>query len=312
MNLEDLIQTYEEELIIGIASSVKGIGLAKAGAISAYFEFYISFMEANHKDFEGILNKNKKPVLSEQIIKSIIKERDTIPTGLDVRQAWRYKLTKDFISSQINTVRSINLDNIDINPLLIEALDLKEPKEILSFVLYQHVTRSVVTAWGTCVENMVKYAGSEAVARNHQLVGKNFDLKKSLDGIDFYLQIKSGPNTMNVGMVHSLNETIAKLSEENKALLGMTYGKRERISNQIMGNLKDPDNQTKVGRELWDFVSEETDYYKIVINDISDASGGIFEENFIQLINNKIDDLVKQWNIKYEGMTKLQILEYYI
>jgi len=200
------------------------------------------------------------------------------------------------------------------NPLLIEALDLKEPKDIISFVIYQSVTRSVVTAWGTCVEKMVKYAGCEKNdAQDKQLTGKNFDLKKCLGSDEHYIQVKSGPNTMNVGMVNSLNETIDKIKAKGKkAFLGMTYGKRERISNQIMGNLNDPHNQTKIGRELWGFIAEEENYYKKVIKIISDATSGILEENFIEVINGKINNLVIQWEEKFKGKQFDEILDSYI
>jgi len=195
----------------------------------------------------------------------------------------------------------------------IKRVIAREPKDILSFVLYQAITRSIVTAWGTTVEKMVKYAGCEDNDdRNTALRGKNFELKKIFRGTEYYIQVKSGPNTMNVGMVQSLNETISKLAAGKKAFLGMTYGTRERISPQIMGNLNDPNKQTKVGRELWDFVAEEQDFYKKVMSAISQATEGVLDENFIDLVNNRINDLAEEWVRKYKGLTLIQVLEKYL
>ena len=314
MNIKELNKKYEKELIFELSIGASGIGPSKAGTIVENFDSLKEFLEAEKKDFLEIINRKNKKILNDEQIKSILTVKKIIPPNLDVRQAWLFKLSYDFIHSQVSMVSSLNLDNIDINPLLVEALDLKEPKDIISFVIYQSVTRSVVTAWGTCVENMVKYVGCEGNdARDKSLTGKNFDLKKCLGSEEYYIQVKSGPNTMNVGMVYSLNETIAKIKAKGKkAFLGMTYGKRDRISPQIMGNLNDPVKQTKIGRELWDFIAEEKDYYKKVVKTISDATTGLLDHNFIELIDNKIDDLVVQWEEKFKGKQFNEILEFYI
>lgn len=313
MKIPELVEKYGKELIINISVSTEGIGPTKAAVISENFDSLSEFLEATEKDFEEIINRKKTRVLSDIQIQNLMKYKKIIDPSLDVRQAWLFKLSYDFIHSQVKMLESLNLDNIDINPLLIEALDLREPRDVLSFVLYQTVTRSVVTAWGSCVEKMVKYVGCEDNdAKDKRLKGKNFDLKKVFDGTDYYIQIKSGPNTMNVGMVQSLNETIAKLPSGKKAFLGMTYGRREKVSPQIMGNLNDPDKQTKVGRELWDFIAEEEGYFRKVVKVVSDATSGLLSDNFIELIDKRIDVLVEQWDEKFNGKEFPEIMEYYI
>jgi len=314
MKIDELKKEYEKDLINELSLEVAGIGPSKSGMVVENFDSLKEFLESGENEFKEIITRKDKRVLSDDQIKSMIEIKSKIPKNLDVREAWMFKLSKDFIHSQFAMVSSLNLDNIDINPLLIEVLDLTEPKDIISFVIYQSVTRSVVTAWGTCVEKMVKYAGCEENdSRNKKLTGKNFDLKKCLGSDEYYIQVKTGPNTMNVGMVHSLNETIAKVKARGKkAFLGMTFGKRGRISAQIMGNLEDPENQTKIGRELWDFIAEEEDYYKKVVKVISDATSGILDENFIEVINGKINDLVVQWEEKFKGKQFDEIIEFYI
>lgn len=313
MKIKELVDNYGKELIMEIAIGCRGIGPSKAGAIAEEFDSYDEFRKATEKDFREIKTRKENRILNDEQVKEVIAAKGIIPEGLGVRETWLFKLSYDFIHSQVEMLLNLDLDNIDINPLLMEALDLDEPKEILSFTVYQTVTRSVVTAWGTCVEKMVKYVGCEDNdSKIKALKGKNFDLKKCLGKDEYYVQIKSGPNTMNVGMVESLNETIAKLPAGKKAFLGMTYGTRDRISVQIMGNLKDPDTQTKVGRELWDFVAEEKGYYKKVIDVVSDSTKGILSESFIDMMHKRIDTLVQQWKKKYKGMSHKQILEHYI
>jgi hypothetical protein len=314
MKLSELKERYEDELIYELAKGASGVGPSKAGAIVENFDSLKEFLEAKPEDFSQIKNRKDNRIISDEQIKSIMDVKKIIPPALEVRQAWLFKLSYDFIHSQVSMVSALNLDNIDINPLLMEALDLTEPKDIISFVIYQSVTRSVVTSWGMCVEKMVKYVGCEDNdSRDKSLTGKNFDLKKCSGSEEYYIQVKSGPNTMNVGMVHSLNETIAKIKAKGKkALLGMTYGRRDRISAQIMGNLEDPENQTKIGRELWDFIAEEDDYFKKVMNVVSEATSGLLDKNFIELIDERIDELVIQWEEKFKGKQFSEILEFYI
>lgn len=53
-----------------------------------------------------------------------------------------------------------------------------------------------------------------------------------------YVQLKSGSNTMNVGMVDSINNMIDEIEKKNSnavGMLGMAYGKES----QIKGNLND-------------------------------------------------------------------------
>ena len=314
MNIQELKKIYEKELIQEISLDANGVGPTKAGAIAEDFDSIRDFLNADKNRLIEIKTSKGKQILNEEQIKSLLEVKKPIPSNLEVREAWLFKLSFDFIHSQIGMLSSLDLKNIDVNPLLVEALDLKEPKDIISFVVYQSVTRSIVTAWGSCVEKMVKYVGCESNdAHDKSLTGKNFDLKKCFKGDEIYIQVKSGPNTMNVGMVQSLNETIDQIKAKGKkALLGMTYGRRERISNQIMGNLNDPVNQTKIGRELWDFIAEEQDYYKKVIKIVSEATTGTLDNNFINLIDNKIDELVIQWNEKFKGKKFNEILEFYI
>lgn len=143
--------------------------------------------------------------------------------------------------------------------------------------------------------------------------GRNFDLKKDLGSRSKYLQIKSGPNTMNVDMVQSLNETILLAASEGRSgILGMTYGKRQGISSQIRDNLTDFNERTKIGRELWDFISEESEYHKKVIKTITDAANATVGVNFIGLVGEKIEELVQQWNRKFRGKSYNEILTNYI
>ena len=213
-------------------------------------------------------------------------------------------------------VTSLNLDNLDINPLLAKALNLDTPRKIIAFNIYQTVTRSVVTSWGDVVQEIAKFTGCKD---NDYIIegktGMNFDLVKNVNKIDHYIQIKSGPNTMNVGMVTSLNEVIERLEKVKpnaKGMLGMTYGTRKRISAQILGNLKGADKRMMVGRELWDFISGKKDFHKELFRLLDISSTGILNKSFIELIEGKITELEKYWTANYSGKSIDEVLEKHI
>ncbi len=120
---------------------------------------------------------------------------------------------------------------------------------------------------------------------------------------------------MNVGMVTSLNETIERLENEkpsSKGILGMTYGTRGRISNQILGNLKGADERMKIGRELWDFIREKENYHKELFKLLDESSKGLLDKSFIELIESKISEFEEHWKSDFNSLSMDEVLEKYI
>lgn len=306
-----------DELIIKISSATDGIGKATAGAIAADFEGQLqSYLKADVMRLSKIKNSNGRQLLLGEMITGLIREKDSIPKGLSVQETWVFYLGRQFLKAQIEMVTSLSFHAFDINPLLAKALNLDTPRKVIAFNVYQTITRSVVTSWGDTVELIAKFVGCKD---NDFIIegktGTNFDLMKKIGQTDYYIQIKSGPNTMNVGMVTSLNEAIEHLERQkpgSKGILGMTYGTRGRISNQILGNLKDADSRMKIGRELWNFISEKDDFHKVLFKLLDDSSRGLFDSSFIELIETKITELEQQWVTSHIGKNLDEVLEGYI
>lgn len=310
---KDLLTQYEKDLIHEISLTSDGIGSTKAGFIAEHFEDVQAFLKADAKELATLVNAKKSPVLNDAQVKALMLTKAEVKQGLNIQETWVYFLSKAFIRDQVNTVQSMSFEDLDINPLLAKVLALSDPKDIIRFNLYQSITRSIVTSWGMRVEKILKYSGCELENTNMGVKGRKADLKKIIGDKVHYLQIKSGPNTMNVNMVESLNDVIDEIEKKGYfGLLGMTYGRRERISNQILGNLKDAKNHTKIGRELWDFISETCDYHKKVITVIDSATQKELKASFIQLIENKINDFTKVWEQKFSGRQINEVLEEYM
>jgi hypothetical protein len=317
---EDIIEGEREsvdELIIRLACQLKGVGKATAGAVAADFEGDIkSFLGTDKERLMAVKNSRGLQLLSDEQSNHLLKIVSEFPKDKTIAEAWVFFLGRNFLLSQVKMVDALSLSGFDINPLLAKALNLDSPRKVVAFNVYQTVTRSVVTSWGDTVEEMARFVGCKK--NDYTIEGKtgtNFDLMKHLDGTDYYIQVKSGPNTMNVGMVTSLNEAIQKIEEVKptaRGILGMTYGTRARISNQIMANLFEADERMKIGREFWDFISEKSDFHKTLFKLLDASSNGILENSFIELIENKITTLEKQLIDETGSGSVNEILERYL
>lgn len=188
-----------------------------------------------------------------------------------------------------------------------ESLDL-DPNELVTLYMYQTAERSAATSWGIVVEDICKVAGAMEIPDSEQInkTGKAFDLKKEKKDNTYYIQIKSGSNTMNVGMVDSLNDSIDSIENKNKDSIGilvMTYGKHSIVSQQIKANLEDYDQKSYIGDEFWELISEDPNYMDFLVNTINEINGEISEDfgkDYSTLLEQKISELSDQWIDKYE------------
>ncbi|MCK5581750.1 MAG: hypothetical protein KAJ18_10825 [Candidatus Omnitrophica bacterium] len=309
----ELLKEYEKEFIYEISLLVDGIGKTTAGALAEYFDSFDDFIKASVKDLSKVVNSKGKSILNDDKIKDLLLAKKELPSGLKITEVWIYFLAKQFIRNQVVSLQRMQLDDIEINPLLAKVLVLQTPADIIRFNIYQSVTRSVVTSWGSMVERMLKFSGCELEDFKIGIKGREPDLVKKYQGKTYCLQIKSGPNTMNVDMVESLNKVIVEIEKKGcVGLLGMTYGRKDSVSQQILGNLKDASAKIKMGRDLWDFISETKNYHVKVIDIIDIATKKEMRTSYIKLIEDKVDEFTKVWQDKHGDEPINKILEEYI
>lgn len=306
------------ELIGDICSRIPGIGKSKAFVIAEDFEGnWKNFLKTSASRLLLIKKSNGEQYLTKDQAIDIVANLKDFKDHDDVRDAWIFLIGKDFLVSQIQTLESFSLAEMDINPLLMKVLDLNTPREIIEFNLYQSVTRSVVTSWGSAVEKLVARCGAVRFETSGKTgrAGRRPDIIKSDGKTDYYIQIKSGPNTMNVDMVNSLNEVIKEYKEKspkNQFILGMTYGKRNRISGQISANLTDFEKNTLIGRELWDFISEKENFHRKIFALLDKSAKNVSKMSFEDRLELKIEELTAEWDAKFKSNTTDQVFEKYI
>lgn len=305
-----------QELICEMCQGVKGIGSTTAGAISTHFAGKLAdFLDASYDDFAEIFKENRRLRLNEIQIGEILKTTQVFAGIQDLRDAWILWIGRKFLNDVVSKIENLSLEDLDVNPFLAIVLELNDPAQIIEFQLNQNVTRSVVTSWGTVVEKLLIRSGAEKlISTAKDRPGRRPDIKKMKGGKEFHLQIKSGPSCMNRDMVGSLSEVIdAYKKSKSKAnmRLGITYASRERVSS-VIRSLPDFKDVSFVGRELWDFVSDEKDYHITIFDLLDKASQGILVEPLMELVTKKKRKLLSEWNAQHGKKSVMQVLNDYI
>ena len=285
------------ELIIHVLTKIKGIGDKTAAAIAVYYGTLDDFLDANFVSLGSIINfQGKRVVKPAQAICEAIQE---IPKGYSVKETWIRLLIKEFLDKQVSMLENLSLNSLMINPFLVKALNLKTPDEVIKFNLYQNVTRSIVTSWGICVQSILQRSGAQKITERNS----GFDIQKVYEDIVYYLQIKSSPNSMNVDMVRHFNTRVANLQkkgERYKALLGLTFGSKDEVGPQITNYIDLPQSDVLAGKELWDFISEETNFHCKVLNAIVEVvAEGSLPKNFSEMVEDKFEKLLDEWVNEY-------------
>ncbi len=311
-----LLDCYEHELILAICRKVDGIGEQTARRLAGHFGRFRALVAADRQQLAALRNESgSRRLLGEATIEGllgILRSYDDVVDG-DIRIAWAFHIGRVFFEKQLAGVRAMRLQDLDVNPLLARILNLRRPRDIIRFNLYQSVTRSIVTSWGRAVERMLKFSGCELGPIDVGTKGNRLDLKKLREDGTHYFQIKSGPNTMNVGMVESLNQAIDAIEAPGVHLhLGMSYGRPDRISQQILKNLRGGEARTKTGRALWNFIAEEQDYHKAVMDVLGKAALETDQASFDELMKEKIQAFSEEWEASHPGRSADDVLDDYL
>jgi len=204
---------------------------------------------------------------------------------------------------KFDALESIDVEKVDFNPFLLRALGLETPKEIAEFMISQRIERSVVTSYGSRIQKVA----TSLAERGTGVEGA--DICKEKDGSRYYIQMKSGPNTVNKDISSEISKLLLSAARRNRGsvpLIGMTYGKKDRVSNILQKYSK---VDWIIGREFWEFISEDPDCaWKIfkIVGELADSSLGR-GESYRKLYKQKVGGLTQQIEKKYgkgKGMWK--------
>ena len=159
-----------------------------------------------------------------------------------------------FLSDRARTIRRLKIEDLNINPFLIRILakemGFNDSKSIIRWLVMQRSMTGANTSFGFCLQEIAKLF-SEGTGV------EGADIQKTKSGRRYYLQIKSGPSTMDKDAVRHMSQLLLSVQRRNRgsiALLGMCYGTRE----QVMSTVKKYSGvDWLAGREFWEFISED-------------------------------------------------------
>lgn len=237
--------------------------------------------------------------LTNKETEAINRLQETIDLSLSLTQNFIKILTQDFIKKQIKAIDALTLEGLNANPILCRALKLNTIDDFLKFYVYSAISRSIVTSMGYLVQDLLLFSNE------YIFDGKNYSegIKTKWDvvidkigSVKKFLEIKSGPNDMDVAQIkHYAEEIEAVESIGAKGYIGVTYGKKETrtVTTALLEtNVEGWRDKTLFGKELWNFISENENYHMILMDTIQSTSEVFLGQgSLITRIDSKIDAL---------------------
>lgn len=303
---------------------VKGCSITYEGNVSASFKTKLKVIAAAFSTLKGFKEasiasiNNLKTVEGTNAIKVLnAKEEEAIKAfqaEIDLEktivQNFIKILTKDFVNKQLSMLESISVDSFNANPILCKALNLRTPEEFVRYNAYQAIGRSIVTSMGFLVQNLLLYSNEFIFdGKTYEEGGRTkWDLViDKLGQVKSFLEIKSGFNDMDAAQVKHYADEIQQVEQEgNKGYIGITYGKKDDATvtaGLLKMYLSDWKDKTLVGKELWDFISEDENYHIMLLEHIDSVANAVLHEvSIVQKIEDKIPVLLTEFNSKYKSL----------
>ncbi|MBL7797826.1 MAG: TdeIII family type II restriction endonuclease [Saprospiraceae bacterium] len=285
----------------------------KIEMIASHYESVEAFLCATRKDFDSLVFKvdNAKFKLSDAEYAKIysFQTSGTVDGNLSVEDNFVKILTIQFVQRQLDMIDKLEIETLNVNPILAGALNLDNEADLIRYYAYQAVSRSMVTSVGFLVQNLLLYASESTFDGKYQEHGieTKWDLvveKKRQPKA--FLEIKSGPNDLNKSQIHHFEKEIIQIEKQGfKAFIGETYGKRgdKTITHELYKRyLPNWEKRTLIGKELWEFVSGQKNYHEKLVDNLFKTSKQLLQDDtFIMKIEQKIKPLSADFIKKYKS-----------
>jgi len=213
------------------------------------------------------------------------------------------QIFRKFLLNRIRTIRRLKLSDLDINPFLIKILShelgLINSEAIVKWLVSQRLERGTVTSFGIALQDVAKVF-SEGTGV------EGADILKTKRGIHYHIQVKSGPNTIPKDLGVRIAQLLRSAQRRNRGsvvLYGMCYGSKAQVSSIVRKYVQEEGGIDWIsGREFWQFISDDPQCLE-EIYEIATEVGRTFKdpkgESLSEVIEKKIDELVKEFETKY-------------
>ncbi len=145
--------------------------------------------------------------------------------------------------------------------------------------------------------------------------GEKWDLSKVVDEVKYWLEIKSGPNDMDLTQIRRYLTKMSKVEEDGvRGLFGMTYGNldSDTVTLGLLSRyVEDWEEKVLIGRKLWDFLAGEEGYAVDIFYRIKSVADNILGRvDIISLIDARVEDIINDYNENYENLTEYLNTQY--
>ena len=163
----------------------------------------------------------------------------------------------------------------------------------------QRLERGIVTSFGIALQN-----AASVFSEGTGVEGA--DVLKTKAGTHYYIQIKSGPNTIPKDLGVRIAQLLRSAQRRNRgsvALYGMCYGSREQVSSIVRKYVHDEGGVNWLsGREFWEFISDDLhcidEIYQIAA-EVGESSKGRDGQSLSETLESKIGELTAQFETLY-------------
>lgn len=303
------------EMLAFVLRNDAGLTEGKSRSLASYFssiDEFLSVTKESLANVKGISGRRTINLTDEEISRIIqIRSLNYLDTNASVPQNFLGAISRAFTKRQMEMIKSLDLSKLSPNPLLVKALNIHTPEELVKVNVYMVVTRSIVTSMGFFVEHLL-LASSDSIEKGPR--GSGWDLVKKKGGDTHWIQVKSGPNDMDKDQIVYWSEKITeKINEGDKAYIGMTYGKKtnETVTLGLMKQLlPNWEMKTLVGRELWDFVSDDPTYHTTLFDTLRRSAQQVLQRRSIcEEIEKCVERIIGEFTSAY-GAGEKGVLKY--
>ena len=285
----------------------------KARIVASHFGDINSFIKVTPKQLVGLAYVGGQNVgLTKGQIETIkrVQTEGIISSKLTIQENFIKILVECFIQRQLDMIDVLTIENLNCNPILIKSLRFTTSKEVLTYYVFQSISRSIVTSLGYLVQDLLLYSGEGISDAKNETSGEatKWDLVKEKAGeIKAWIEVKSGPNDLDKAQILHYKkeiETIEKRGE--RAFIGETYGKRTQntITHALYRQyLPNWEKRTLIGHELWNFVSDDHKYHVKLTKMLHDVANVVLaKRSLLYKINEKTIKLTKVFDKNYKSV----------
>lgn len=208
-----------------------------------------------------------------------------------------------FLLNRANTIRRLKIEDLNINPFLIRILakemGLSDARSIVRWLVSQRLERGTVTSFGIALQDAAR-AFSEGTGV------EGADILKTKGEHHYYIQVKSGPNTIPKDLGVRISQLLRSAQRRNRGsvpLFGMCYGSKQQVSSVVRKYVEQEGGVAWLaGREFWEFISDDPnciDEIYALVAEVGEEFRDPQGQTLSELLDAKLDELTSQFRELY-------------